>query len=201
MELRLPHILHLFNVFHENKNSDNCAKVLEEECIKMFGTKSLNDEHDCNVVSMNSLNIHSTNDDCTSYDENVSHKHVNFGGVHWVCKYTPNREDRYCKRHKHLETKWLQERLDVSAENLKFLCRTFELCNEHGHLHLLCKLFHDRIVSKNCDDFISLAHHTGLSLLLGYEEIKRITKIIPEFALDRILHFDLEEMYMYCAVN
>ena len=54
----------------------------------MFGTKSLNDEHDCNVVSMNSLNIHKTNDDCTSHDENVSYKHVNFCGVHWVCKYT-----------------------------------------------------------------------------------------------------------------
>ena len=56
-------MLHLFHVFHENKNSDNCAKVLEEECIKMFGTKSLDDdEHDCNVVSMNSLNIHDAND-------------------------------------------------------------------------------------------------------------------------------------------
>ena len=99
----------------------------------MFGTKSLNDEHDCNVVSMNSLNIPSINDDCTSHDENVSYKHVNFCGVYWVCKYTPNREDRYCKKHKHLETKWLQERLDVSAENLNFLCRTCELCNEHGH--------------------------------------------------------------------
>ena len=28
----------------------------------MFGTKSLNDEHDCNVVSTNSLNIHHAND-------------------------------------------------------------------------------------------------------------------------------------------
>ena len=28
----------------------------------MFGTKSLNDEHDCNVVSMNSLNIYDAND-------------------------------------------------------------------------------------------------------------------------------------------
>ena len=28
----------------------------------MFGTKSLYEEHDCNVVSMNSLNIHDTND-------------------------------------------------------------------------------------------------------------------------------------------
>ena len=28
----------------------------------MFGTKSLNDEHDCNVVSMNSMNIHDVND-------------------------------------------------------------------------------------------------------------------------------------------
>ena len=35
----------------------------------MFCTKSLNDEHDCNVVSTNSLNIHDANDDCTSYDE------------------------------------------------------------------------------------------------------------------------------------
>ena len=28
----------------------------------MFGTKYLNDEHDCNVVSMNSLNTHDGND-------------------------------------------------------------------------------------------------------------------------------------------
>ena len=55
-------MLDLFNVFRENKDSDNCAKVLEEECIKMFGTKSLNDEHDCNVVSMNSFNIQDAKD-------------------------------------------------------------------------------------------------------------------------------------------
>ena len=121
MELSLSHTLHLFNIFREYDGKENCAIVLEKECIKMFGTKSLNDEHDCNVVSMNSLNIHSTNDDCTSHDENVSYKHVNFCGVHRVCKYTPNREDRFCKRHKYLETKWLQERLEVCAENLKFL--------------------------------------------------------------------------------
>ena len=82
MELRIPHMLQLFNIFHENKDSNNCAKMLEEECIKMFGTKSLNDEHDSNVVCMNSLNTHSTNDGCTSHDENVSYKHVNFCGVH-----------------------------------------------------------------------------------------------------------------------
>ena len=62
MELRVPHMLHLFNVFRENKDSDNCAHLLEEECIKMFGTKSLYDEHDCNIVSMNSFNIHDAND-------------------------------------------------------------------------------------------------------------------------------------------
>ena len=55
-------MLHLFNIFHENKDSDNCAQVLEEECIRMFGTKYLNDEHDCNVVSMNSSTIHDDND-------------------------------------------------------------------------------------------------------------------------------------------
>ena len=201
MELSLPHTLHLFNIFRVYDGKENCATVLEEECIKMFGTKSLNDEHDCNVVSMNSLNIHGTNDDCTSYDENVSYKHVNFCGVHWVSKYTPNREDRYCKRHKHLETKLLQERLDVCAENLNFLGHTCELCNERGHLIIRCKLFHDLIVSKNCDDLISLAHYNELSLLMGYEEMKRITNYLPVFARDKLLGFDLEEIYMYCAVN
>ena len=124
MELSLSHTLHLFNIFREYDGQDNCAQVLEEEIYKMFGTKYLNDEHDCNVVSMNSLNIHSTNDDCTSYDENVSYKHVDFCGEHWICIDTPNRDDRYCKRHKHVETKLLQERLDDCAENLNFLGRT-----------------------------------------------------------------------------
>ena len=55
-------MLHLFKIFHENKDSENCAKVLEEEVNKMFGIKSLNDEHDCNVVSMNSLNTHDAYD-------------------------------------------------------------------------------------------------------------------------------------------
>ena len=52
MELSLSHTLDLFNIFRKYDEKENCAKVLEEECIKMFGTKSLNDEHDCNVVSM-----------------------------------------------------------------------------------------------------------------------------------------------------
>ena len=58
MELRLHHIIdHLQNIFLENDGSENCAQLLEEEVNKMFGTKYLNDEHDYNVVSMNSLNI------------------------------------------------------------------------------------------------------------------------------------------------
>ena len=84
MELSFPHTLHLFNIFRENDGKENCAQVLEEECIRMLDTKSLNDEYDCNVVSMNSLNIHSTNDDCTSRDKNVSYMHDNFCGVHRV---------------------------------------------------------------------------------------------------------------------
>ena len=55
-------MLHLFNVFRENDGKENCAQVLEEEVYKMFGTKFLIDEHDCNVVSINSLNIHDPND-------------------------------------------------------------------------------------------------------------------------------------------
>ena len=62
MELSLSHTLHLFNIFREHDGKDNCAQVLEEEIYKMFVTKSFNDEHDCNVVSMNSLNIHDSND-------------------------------------------------------------------------------------------------------------------------------------------
>ena len=62
MELSLSHTLHLFNIFREYDGKENCAKVLEEECVKMFGTKSLNDEHDFNVVSMNSLSTHDAND-------------------------------------------------------------------------------------------------------------------------------------------
>ena len=46
MELSLPHTLHLFNIFREYDEKENCAQVLEEEIYKMFGTKSLNDEHD-----------------------------------------------------------------------------------------------------------------------------------------------------------
>ena len=165
----------------------------------MFGTKSLNDEHGCNAVSMNSLNIHSNNDDCTSHDENVSYKHVNFCGVHRVCKYTSNREDRFCKRHKYLETKWMQERLYVCAENLNFLGHPCELCNERGHLNLRCKLFHDQIVSKNCDDLISLAHHNELSLLLGYEEMKHITKHIQNITLKNSLILIRGNLYVLCG--
>ena len=61
-ELSLPHTLHLFNVFRENDGKENCAQVLEEELHRMLGIKYVNDEHDCNVVSMNSLNTHDAND-------------------------------------------------------------------------------------------------------------------------------------------
>ena len=53
MELSLSHTLHLFNIFREYDGKDNCAQVLEEEIYRMF----LYDEHDCNVISVNSLNI------------------------------------------------------------------------------------------------------------------------------------------------
>ena len=61
MELSLSHTLRLFNIFRENDGKENCAQVLEEEVYKMFCTKSLKDEHDCNVDGMNSLNTHDAN--------------------------------------------------------------------------------------------------------------------------------------------
>ena len=45
MELSLSHTLHLFNIFREYDGKENCAQVLEEECIKMLGTKSLKNDH------------------------------------------------------------------------------------------------------------------------------------------------------------
>ena len=91
MELRSHHIIdHLYNIFFENDGSENCAHLLEKEVNKMFGTKYLNGEHDCNIVSINSLNIQNANDDCASHDKNVSYKHVNFCGVHKVCEDVPS---------------------------------------------------------------------------------------------------------------
>ena len=37
MELRLPDMLHLFNIFRENDGKKNCAQVLEEELHRMLG--------------------------------------------------------------------------------------------------------------------------------------------------------------------
>ena len=62
MELSLSHTLRLFNIFYEYDGKKNCAQVLEEELHRMLRMKYVNDEHDCNVVSMNSLNIHDAND-------------------------------------------------------------------------------------------------------------------------------------------
>ena len=62
MELSLSHTLHLFNIFREFDGKENCAQVLEEELHRILGIKYVNDKHDCNVVSMNSLNTHDAND-------------------------------------------------------------------------------------------------------------------------------------------
>ena len=71
-------MLHLFNIFRENKDSDNCAQLLEKEFNKMYGVKTLDDGHDCNIYSVSSYNIHDVNDDCISHDNDVSYKNVNF---------------------------------------------------------------------------------------------------------------------------
>jgi hypothetical protein len=60
MEIVFPRIAcYLYDVYLENKDSGNCAQLIEEEFYKMF---DLNDEHDCNVASINSLNIHDASD-------------------------------------------------------------------------------------------------------------------------------------------
>ena len=98
MELRLHHIIdHLYNIFLENDGSENCAQLLDEEVNKMFGAKYLNDAHDCNVVSMNSLNIQNVNDDCIGHDNDVSYKNVKFCRVNWECNCTPKRNEKVAR--------------------------------------------------------------------------------------------------------
>ena len=62
MELSLSHTLRLFNIFREYDGKENCAQVPEEELHRILGIKYVNDEHDCNVVSMNSSKIYDAND-------------------------------------------------------------------------------------------------------------------------------------------
>src|SRR6266566_9667916 len=53
---------YLYEVLFENHESNFFDEVLKEEIYKVIHDSSLNDEHDCNVASMNSLNIHDAND-------------------------------------------------------------------------------------------------------------------------------------------
>ena len=41
----------------------------------------------------------------------------------------------------------------------------------------------------------------AVNLLVGYEEMKRITKDMPEFVLDKVLDFDLarRNLYVLCG--
>src|SRR3989337_194602 len=90
MDLRWSHVVHLYNVFRENDGKENYAQLIEEEFNKMFG---INDEYDCNIASMNSLNIHNANDmqshklgdamfdeddifSPPSFDENIYHDEI-----------------------------------------------------------------------------------------------------------------------------
>ena len=79
MEIGLPQVvLYLYIFYLENTDSDNCAQLLEKEFNKIYSIKTLDDGHDCNIASMNSLNIHDVNDDCISHDNDICYKNVNF---------------------------------------------------------------------------------------------------------------------------
>ena len=95
----------------------------------------------------------------------------------------------------------MQDRLYVCAERLNISLHPCELCNEIRHFNFQCELFHDQIVSKNCDNLITLEHHNELSLFLGYEEMKYKNSDVSDWVLMKIIDFDLNEIYMYCAVN
>jgi hypothetical protein len=48
--------------FLEIHEPENCDEVLKEEIYKVIHDSSLNDKHDCNDVSMNSMNVNCDND-------------------------------------------------------------------------------------------------------------------------------------------
>ena len=148
------------------------CSIAREQIQQNLWHKKLDDGHDRNIVSMNSLNMQNANDDCTSHDKNVSYKHVNFCGVHKVCEEVPYREDRFWKKHKHDGTNSLLKVIDDFATKLCSLCTiTCDLCNKFGHLNFQYMLFHDRIVSKYCNNLVTLELYNELYLFLGSEEL------------------------------
>ena len=60
--MKLCEILYLYKVFLENHELENFYELLKEEFNKMFDVSSLNIKHDCNVISMSSMNINDAND-------------------------------------------------------------------------------------------------------------------------------------------
>ena len=94
-----------------------------------------------------------------------------------ICEDMPYRDDRFCKKHKHDRTNFLLKVIDEFATKLCSLHPiTCELCNKVGHLNFQCMLFHDRIVSKYCNNLITCELYNELCLFLGCEEL--IEKIV-----------------------
>ena len=153
MELRWTHIIHLYHVFLENDGKENCAQLMEEEFNKMFGIKFMNDEHDCNVVSMNSMNIQNTNDDCTIHDKMFLTSMSIFVECTKFVKTCLIGMIDFVRSISMIEPIFLLKVIDEFATKLCSLCPiTCEICNKVGHLNFQCKPFHDRIMAKYCND-------------------------------------------------
>jgi hypothetical protein len=52
---------YLYEVFLENRESENCVEVLKEEIYKVIYDSSLNEKHDCNDVIINSIIVNCVN--------------------------------------------------------------------------------------------------------------------------------------------
>ena len=53
---------YLYEVLLENHESENCDEVLEEEIYKVIHDSSLIEKHDCNDVTITSINVNYAND-------------------------------------------------------------------------------------------------------------------------------------------
>jgi len=65
---------YLYKVLLENRESENCDEVLEEEIYKVIHDSSLKEKHDCNYIIINSINVNCLNyiQDPTLGDDNFA---------------------------------------------------------------------------------------------------------------------------------
>ena len=61
-KMKFSALRYIYLVFLENQECKNCYGVFKEEFYKVIHDSFLNENHDCNDASMNSMNVNCAND-------------------------------------------------------------------------------------------------------------------------------------------